>query len=255
MTDTAEAPAAEPSEGTDNSQAVADAVAESTPEKHDFVLDKYRADGRSESDAMMEQAKGYKELQSKFGSFTGAPEDYEVALSEEMSEHINLEDYSDNVVLDQAKEMARDMGMSNEGFNKFADIYFKGQMADLEAMDSVREEEMKALGNNAERRLGNIQDWAKTNLDSDSSEALIGTLTSASAVQAVEALIAKTRNTQQVTDTPAAPSVSHADIQAKLVAKDEHGNPKMNDPAYAKQVRAMYGQAFGEEPHNVIVGR
>lgn len=270
MTDTApeapaptETPAAEGTTGTPTpaeapsaaEQAVADAVAKPETEGFDHVLDKYKKEGRTIEESSTEQAKAYVELQSKFGSFTGAPEEYAVELSEGMNESIKLEDFADDPILADFKEMAKEMNMSNEGFNKAIDLYFKGQLADNAALDLVREEEYKALGTNADRRLSNIQDWSKAHLSSDDTLSIEGMMTSVGNVAAIESMIAQTRNAPQAQDTPAAPSIDHAGIQEKLHAKDEFGNPKMQDPAYAREVRKLYGQAFGEEPHNVTVGK
>jgi len=251
MTDTAEnAP-----ESTD-AQAVEQAVTEQAEASTDFgfVLDKYRADGRSDTDAAFEQAKAYGELQKKFGSFTGAPEDYELGLSEEIGEKFNTEELADDPIYNDFQEIAKEMGINNEGFNKLAELYIKGQLADIEAADQVREQEMKALGNNADRRLGNIQDWARANLDADGQEGLAAALTTAGAVQAVEKLIAKTRNAPQTQDTPAAPTVDHAKLREMMTARDEYGNSKMNDPAYKAKVNKLYDQLFGAEPHSVTIG-
>lgn len=254
MTDTADAPA-ENAEPSSNESVVAEMATGSQEQDFSFVLDKYRADGRSDTDAALEQAKAYGELQSKFGSFTGAPEDYEISLSEGLADKINLEDYSEDPILNDAREMAKEWGMNNDGFNQMVDLYFRGQQAEVDALDQVRDEEMKALGNNAQRRLDNISDWAKANLDADASEALAGTLTSAASVQAIEALIAKTRAVSQVQDAPQAPAVSAEKLREMQVAVDQFGNPKMNDPGYARNVRKLYGQLYGEEPNAVTVGR
>ncbi len=254
MTDTAEAPVETTTE-TSDADVVAQAVSEQQSTEFDFVLDKYKADGRTDSDAAFEQAKAYKNLESKFGAFTGAPEEYEVGLSEEVGEKFNVEDLSDDPIFSDFKDMAKEMGLNNDGFNKLAELYIRGQLADVEAADTVREQEMQALGNNAERRLGNIQDWAKANLDADGQDGLAAALTTAGAVQAVEKLIAKTRNAPQAQDTPAAPSVDHGKLKEMMTARDEFGQPKMNDPAYKAKVNKMYGQLFGEEPHAVTIGR
>jgi len=251
MTDTADnAPE------TTDADAVAEAVTEQTEASTDFgfVLDKYRADGRSDTDAAFEQAKAYGELQKKFGSFTGAPEDYELGLSEEIGEKFNTEELADDPIYNDFQEIAKEMGINNDGFNKLAELYIKGQLADIEAADQVREQEMKALGNNADRRLGNIQDWAKANLDADGQEGLAAALTTAGAVQAVEKLIAKTRNAPQVQETPAAPAVDHGKLREMMTARDEYGNPKMNDPAYKAKVNKLYDQLFGAEQHSVTIG-
>jgi len=253
MTDTADNAPDQGTQEPSNEQVVADAVA--PQEAYDFILDKYRAEGRTEQDAALEQAKGYAELQKRFGSFTGAPEEYEIGLSEGLSEKISLDDYADDPILQDAKAMAKEWGMNNEGFNQMVELYFRGELAADDALAQVREEEMKALGNNAQRRLENIQDWAKANMDAETSEALVDTLTSAASVKAVEALIAKTRNMTQTQDAPPAPAVSADKVREMMVAKDQFGNDKMQDPAYAAQVRKLYGQLYGEEPNVVTIGR
>jgi len=253
-TDTAPAPETTTEAPADNAQAVAE-MTNQTPAEHGqqaepidygFVLDKYKAEGRSDSDSAIEQAKAYGELQSKFGSFTGAPEEYEMALSEGLAEHVNLEDYKDDPLMNDYKELAKEMGINNEGFNKFVEMHFKQQIADSEAMDTVRAEEMKALGPDAERRLENVSDWAKFNLDAAQGDALSSMLTSASAVGAIEALIAKTRNVQQTAQQPSAPAITHEQIQEMMFAKDQYGNPKMNQPEYRAEVDKMYEQRFGK---------
>ncbi len=252
MTDTAEVAPAENTEPTN-----ADIVAESvSDQKSDFgfVLDKYRADGRSDEESAFEQAKAYTELQKKFGAFTGAPEEYEAALSEELSERFNVEDLADDPIYNDYKDIAKEIGLNQDGFNRLAELYVKGQLADVEAADTVREQEMQLLGKNADRRLENIQDWSKANLDAETQEGLMEALTSAKSVQAVESLIAKTRNLSQVQDAPAAPSVDHGKLKEMMTAKDQFGQPKMNDPAYRKQVDKMYDRLFGAEPHSVTVG-
>jgi len=264
MTDTADnAPAAteetttstEPEALSDNAQAVADSLPDKTgTDDFAFVLDKYKADGRSDADAVTEQAKAYAELQSKFGAFTGAPDEYEVAVSEAMQEHINLDDYKDDPLLDEFKTVAKDIGLNNEGFNQLTELYFKGQLADTQALDDHRASEMKLLGNNADRRIENITQWAHHNLDSETGDKLTNALVSASAVEAFEAIIGKTRNAPQSQESASAPAFSKSDLTAKLTAKDEFGNKKMSDPAYAREVRKMYDQVYGAEPQNKIVG-
>ena len=41
-----------------------------------FVKDKFQAEGRSPMEALIEQSKSYDSLEKRFGSFTGAPDNY-----------------------------------------------------------------------------------------------------------------------------------------------------------------------------------
>jgi hypothetical protein len=257
MTDTADdAPAEAPVETEASNESVVADMANDSPETDfSFVLDKYRSDERSDTESAFEQAKAYSELQSKFGSFTGAPEEYDVALSDGLADKFSLDDFSDDPILEDAKAMAKEWGMNNDGFNQMVDLYFKGQAADLEAADGIREEEIASLGKNAERRLSNIQEWSKVNLDADNAQGLIDGLTSAKTVQAVEALIAKTRNVQQVQSESTAPAVSAEQLRSRMSETDQFGNPKMNDPAFRKETDRLYGLLYGEEDYKVTLGR
>lgn len=220
-----------------------------------FVLDKYKAEGRTDQEAALEQAKAYSELQKKFGSFTGAPEEYEFSVPEAAQEHIDIEQLKEDPIFNDYKDIAKEIGLNNEGFNRLAELYIKGQLADLEAGEAVRAEEMKALGDNAQRRLDNIQDWAKAQLDAEDAQGLLDSLTTAGAVKAVEKMIAKTRNAPQVQDTPAAPSIDASKLRDMMLAKDEYGNKKMvSDPAYAKEVNRLYERLYGKDPQAIVRG-
>lgn len=262
MTDEAAAPTETATETTttettttvDNSQTVADMVGSTND--FDFVLDKYRADGRTDQDAAMEQAKAYGELQSKFGAFTGAPEEYEFKLSEEMSERVNLDDYKDDPLLGEFKEKAKELGINNDAFNSLVEMHFKSNLVNEEAQEVAHADEMKALGSKATQRLDNIESWAKANLDAQTGESLLGGLTSATMVQAVEALISQTRNASQIQETISGPSITHDQVREWANEKDEFGNSKMQtSPEHRAKVRNGYSQLFGDEPQNVIVGR
>lgn len=242
-----------------NADLVAQAVEQSQDKPEDkadfsFVLDKYKAEGKTDEQAAFEQAKAYTELQSKFGAFTGAPEEYEVKLSDAMSEQINLDDYKDDPLFQDFKGLAKEMGINNEGFNQLTEMYFKSHLADVEALETIRTEEMKALGDNAERRLTNIQDWARYNLDAETGKALGDMLNSASSVQALESIIAKTRNAPQVKEVESSPAISRDELSKMINAKDEFGAPMMNKKEYRDKVNKLYAQVVGEGEQHVVVG-
>lgn len=258
MTDTAEnAPEASTVQTVEavaepTQEGVSPAVVE--PQSLDFVLDKYRKEGRTDQESALEQAKAYKELQSKFGAFTGAPEEYAVELPEDMADRIDLAEFADDPLLGEFKETAKELGINNESFNKLAALHFKGLLADQQSFESIREEEFKALGKDGGRRLENITDWAKGNLDAETASALEDSMTSARAVGAIEALIAKTRNAPQMDQSVPAQQHSQQELASMLTAKDEYGAPKMNNKEYAAKVRGLYNQRYGEKPHSVTIG-
>ena len=252
MTDTAENTESVAPVESESTADIVEGMTNAEPEKLDFVLDKYRAEGRSENDAAFEQAKAYEALQSRFGSFTGAPEDYTLSISEELSDKFDAEALQDDPVLAKGMEIAKEMNMDQEGFNKFANLFLESQIMDEAAIEAVRNEEMAKLGRNADRRLENITTWLTANTDKDSADALMSSLSSAEAVEALEGIIAKTRNMPQSQIHQPAEEYSEQKLQEMLVAKDEYGNPKMNNKEYAAKVNRLYDMKFGAEPNRTV---
>ena len=242
--ETQEAPA-------DNSQTVADMIErpENVPEKFwDSEAKSVRHDDVLES---------YNQLSSKFGAFTGAPESYEFSLSEELAEN-GVELDPDNPLISKFTEMAKESNMSSEMANQLVNMFVESQYADSlssgEAEEARIAEEMTKLGENAQRRVDNINNWAKANLSPEQVEGLSEAAGSANAVQAIEALIAKSKNApMQSSEVRPANAVSADELRALQFAKDEHGNRKTHtDPEYRKMVQQKYNEAYpGENIHTV----
>lgn len=204
------------------------------------------------NDAVLES---YNQLSSKFGSFTGAPDAYEFSLSEELAEK-GVELDAENPLISQFTELAKEANMSADMANQLVNMFVEGQYADSlgaeEAETSRVTEEMAKLGDNAAQRVDNISKWANANLTPEQVEGLADATTTAAGVQAIEALIAKSRNASVVNEDAAPVSnISQAELQALQFAKDEHGNRKMaTDPEYRKMVQQKFAEAMPGE--NVI---
>jgi hypothetical protein len=221
----------------------------------DFVLDRYRADGRTEQEAALEQAKGYNELRSQFGAFTGAPEEYTAQLSDELVEAGVALD-SDDPLLESAMTYAKEANMSQEGFNGMIELYAKAQLAEAQALEEHKAEQMKALGPNASKRIEGINSWIDANMDAETAEGLRGVIQTADGLKAVEQLIAKTRNAPVAPgDADPAPSITSDEVKAMQFAKDEHGNRKINvDPAFRKEYERKRDALYGTQEHRQMVG-
>ena len=229
-----------------NEQAVADAITrpENVPEK--FWNNETKT---TNHDAVLES---YTQLSSKFGAFTGAPETYEFSLSEQLTEK-GIELDSENPLIASFSEMAKESNMSGEMANKLVNMFVESQHADSlgfeEAETSRIAEEMGKLGDNAQQRVNNIDNWAKANLTPEQAEGLTGMATTADSVQAIEALIAKSKNSpMQTSDVNPASQVSMAELQTLQFATDDNGNRKMHtDPEYRKMVQAKFAEALPGE--------
>ena len=212
-----------------------------------FKADKYST--------VSDQAKAYKDLEGKFGAFTGAPESYEFALSEQLTEK-GIELDGESPLITQFTEMAKESNMSQDMANKLVNMFVESQHADGLAGEDAEEarvtEQMGLLGDSAQQRVDNISNWAKANLTPEQVEGLADATTTAAGVQAVEALIAKSRNTSmQTNDINPASAVDMAEIQKLQFALDDNGNRKMAvDPAYRKMVQDKLAQALPGE--NII---
>ena len=212
-----------------------------------FKGDKYKT--------VAEQAKAYKELEGKFGAFTGAPEAYDpVDIKAELKDagiNINPED----PMLAKAMDYAKELNMSQEGYSKLVNLYAETLAAEESAVQQLRADEMKALGHNAEERLSNLGAWASKNLDTDMMEGFQGLATSAGAVKTLERLVAMTRSAPvNPSNATPAPGTSKAEIEEMLFAKDDHGNRKMRDPEYAKMVQQKMNEVHGTEPYREQIG-
>ena len=226
-----------------------------TEERYDFVLDKYRAEGRTEAEAMQLQAQSYSELQSKFGSFTGAPEEYEAAISEELTE-AGVELVADDPMLEKAFELGKELNMSQEGMSKLINMYAEIQLAENKAYEEQRAENMKQLGNNAAARIEGINKWIDANLDNETAQGLRGIATTAEGIKAIEQLISKTKSAPVAPqDSTPVPSVTPQEVQAMQFAKDEHGNRKINtDPEFKKEYQRKRDALYGTQEHRQMIG-
>lgn len=231
------------------------AAAESTDEKFEFVADKYRAEGRSEQESLELQAKSYTELESKFGSFTGAPDDYKVELSDDLVES-GIEVANDDPLIQKAMEFAKNSNMSQEGFNGMVGLYINQQLAEQQATNDIKADEIKSLGSNAQARLGTIDKYIAANFDSEIADGIRGMVTNAESVKAIEAIIQKSRSAPVAADeTTAVPSVTAQEVKDMQFAKDEDGNRRINvDAAFKAEFKRKQAALYGDQPYRQTVG-
>ena len=230
----------------DNSQAVADMITrpENVPEKF------WNAETKTtNNEAVLES---YNQLSSKFGAFTGAPESYEFSLSEQLTEN-GVELSSDDPLIASFTELAKEANMSGEMANSLVNMFVESQYANSlqseEAQTAQVAEEMGKLGDNAQQRINNIDNWARANLTPEQVDGLSEAATSAAGVQAIEALIAKSKNApMQTTEVNPVSQINLQELQALQFAKDDNGNRKtQTDPEYRKMVQAKFNEAYPGE--------
>lgn len=177
-----------------------------------------------------EQAKAYTELEGKFGSFTGSPKDgkYE----------IEGVDFADNPLMSAVSAWGAKSQLSNQGMS---DLFTQIDALAKEQIETERTESMKALGNDAEKRLGDLASWGQNNLEPEQFKAFQALAGTAAQVEMLEILIGKTKNSKLVDtkDTTVNPGLTEAAIKAMRFATNEKGQRLMDvDPAHRAKVTA-----------------
>ncbi len=244
--------------GHNDAQAVADAIADGNQEneKPDWLLDKYMPEGKSIEEATQEQAKAYTELQSRFGSFTGAPDEYslESIISEELTqEGFKLD--TENPMVKDALEFAKEMNMNQDGFSKMINFWAMNELASSKAYEQDMKEAFAKL-ENGQGRMDNISAWAAKSLPADMVQSLDGMMNTPESVKVVEKLIAMSRPGAVTPDDAApAPTATADEVRAMQFEKDEHGGRRIQtDPEFRAKFEKLRNQVYGTAEHRQMVG-
>lgn len=251
-----------PETNVDNSDNAADTVANmvntetttETTERPENVPDKFW-DDETKTIKHDDVLKSYSELEKKFSSFTGAPDEYVAALSDDIKEQ-GVELIDDDPMIEQAKTFAKEAGMNQDGFSKMLNLYAMSKIAETKAAQEAMTADIASLGDNADRRLNNLTQWATANLSTDLQEGFKDLAVSADAVQALEQIISMTRNASvQVANASPSPSVTAEEVAKLQFAKDDHGNRLIQvNPDHKAKYEKMRDLLHGTEPHRQIVG-
>ena len=212
-----------------------------------FQKDKYKT--------VEDQAKAYPELQKKLGEVSGmigAPEgDYEMT----MPEGIEGEFVDGDPLMSNFVEVAKEMNLSQESFDKILHAYLNGEAG---LMQTSIDSEMKALGENADRRLQDLSDFGLANLDQETYDGFRALASTATGVKVLESMMALTKDHK----IPDGNNLHHNNsgetpqsLKEMRAKKDDHGNLLMSmDPAYRKKVDKAYNDYYGSAPKTTTVG-
>jgi len=191
-----------------------------------YKSDKYQS--------VAEQAKAYTELEKKFGGFKGAPKDGYTAPE-------GIE--SDDALLTELTEFAKDTNMSDEAFSRAWDLL----SAQEQAVEEVSQEmEMQKLGDNATQRLKTVEGFLKNNLDADTYSAAQELVTTADSVALIEMIVKATMPSKLPIEGGEHPQgLTWADVEAEMFRKDDKGNllrsVDINHERKVQQMMASFG--------------
>ena len=176
--------------------------------------------------------KGYENLQSRFGSFTGAPEAYTTPEGTDL----NVE----HPLLESLQSFGKENNLSDEGYQGLVNVLVENEKAFQEEQSKQAEQVMKDLGPNANDRIKNVEDFVNANLElNDDMKGLIDQAKNQpGGVELLEAFIGMTKKTAPAGQEVATPTKTYNkdELNTLQFATDQYGNRKMNDPAYRKMV-------------------
>lgn len=186
---------------------------------------------------------GYTNLQKRFGSFTGAPEAYEMAEGKEIN--------GDHPLLAELQQYGKDNNLSNEGYNALVDVLVQNEISTQEEMKQQAEEVYKSLGENAPARIQNIDDFLNANAQlSEEQVALVEQAKGLpGGVELLESFISMSKSSAPAPQEVAAPvqNFTREKLNEMQFAKDEFGNRKMSmDANYRKKVEEYHKQLLAQ---------
>lgn len=197
-----------------------------------FKSDKY--------ESIEDQAKAYADLESRFGSFTGAPEEYTLEAGEEFSKLLEQAGVgllpNDDPFVQEMGAIAKELNMSQEGFNKFAQKYIGYQLEnDMQHKQLLSQQ----IG---EKRINNVASWGKANLSAEEFKLLEGATTSIEGFQFVELMMNQLRGE---------PDLSHKGVNTSGALTREEIVSMQSKPEYKTDAtyRAKVSQAW-QDFHN-----
>lgn len=191
-----------------------------------------------------DQAQAYAGLESKLGSFTGAPEDgYKVELNEELGYTIP----DDDPLLGQFGEWAKEAGLSQDAHTQLLNMYVENTAGQMENLDV--EEEVKKIGDNAQQRIQDITHWGQANLDESEYATLQSMATTAAGFHLIEKMRQMSRETQVSAPDTAKPVDSMTEQKLYEMIGDERYE---SNPSYRAEVDAKFRDYYGSAPTNTV---
>ena len=169
------------------------------------------------------QAQAYNELEKRFGGFSGSPEEYSFKEGSELK--------PDSDLLKGLAELGKTNNMSNEMFNEIATMF----NSNFESMfDNAQQTEIKELGDEAQTRITNVQDWAKANVPEELQEHFNSTIQTANDVKLAEHFMNMGKEQKMAGNAPIEQAhTSREELEKMQFEVDRYGNRRLSvEPAF-----------------------
>jgi len=240
-------------------QSVSDAVSEQEPsfyyaegiagtgDKPEYLKDKYQT--------VEAQARAYGDLEGRFGAFTGAPDDYQVLLSQEQAD-AGMELDAEDPFISSMLEFAKESNMNQAGVDGLINLHLMNEATRSDELKTFQAEQVAALGENGQGRIDNLEKWGNANLPSDMVDGFKDLVHSAESAKAVEHLISLGRKAPMSPAgvTPVS-NVNAEEVRAMQFATDDNGNRKIQtDPDFKARYIELRNQVHGLEDYRQVIG-
>jgi len=194
-------------------------------DKPEWLKDKYKT--------VEAQARSYAELESKLGGFTGKPEQYTLGEGVEVD--------ANDPLFKGLGEIGAKYNMNNDMYQEIVGMYNNYQQ---EGAQAYREQQLAELGDEANTRIKNIQDWVGANVPEAYRDNFLNWSQSAKDIEAIETLIGMTKGQKMASEaTPTAPAFTEEGLAELQFATNDRGQRLMSvDPAHARKVRAYIAE-------------
>ena len=176
-----------------------------------------------------EQAKGYAELEKKFGGFKGSPKD-----GYSPPEGIDKEDG----LYKELEAFATKTNMNADAFTEAWELLTAQNMV---AEEYDQQQEFNKLGNNAQERIKNVEGFMKNALSEDEYLEAQQYVTSAEDIALIEMLVKATTPTKLPIEGGIHPQgLTWADVEVEMFKTDDNGDLlRSTSIAHEKKVQAM----------------
>lgn len=227
-----EAPVANPNgvevnKSPDNPTWYYDADLPGAGDRPEWLKDKYKT--------AADQAKAYADLEKKLGAFTGAPEEYDLSISDEEYKGVTFD--KQNPVLQEFLATAKEQGVSQEFVSTLLKSYAKMQALERPNLDK----EMERLGPNAKQDLQILAQWGSNTFSKEELNTFKDMVKTADQVKIFDKI------RRLMTRAETVPTNTRVPVESAEKVRQLIHDPRYDtDEVFRKEVRAKLAQVLGE---------
>ena len=198
-------------------------------DKPEWLKDKYKS--------ATEQAKAYNELDKKLGKFKGAPDEYDLTISD--MPDFKFED--GDPMLGDFLKMAKDANASQDFVSNVLSHYIKSQQ--FYAPDP--QQELEKIGVNAKQEIAQLREWAGQRLTTDEMQIFGSMVTTADSFRVLQKLRRAATSQPEIAVTKGNVNHNQGAISERQL-NELIADPRFNsDPLFRAEVEAKAQHVWG----------